>query len=295
MIKQVIYFITHLRWPYQTLLLSGAYTLSILFVSEPDFGLFTKYFFLWHLGLYGGATAFNSYWDKDEGPIGGLKNPPPMRPWMRWASFIMMVLPAPYLLYDINSAILPIAVFGIYTLSFFLFWAYSSPILRWKGHPYLSVLVIFFSTGTNGFLLGYFAGSETSFSLHSVLAALGVASILVSLYPISQLFQLKEDRNRGDKTFALQVGVEGVRIFYFTMYAFGSFLVSGCLWLVSYKLALFFFIASGTGFIVTNSVLKRLEGTSKEYKQIMRIKYLSSFSFLLYILVAAWYVHADFS
>ena len=295
MIKQVIYFIAHLRWPYQTLLLSGAYTLSILFVSEPDFGLFAKYFFLWHLGLYGGATAFNSYWDKDEGPIGGLKNPPPMRPWMRWASFIMMVLPAPYLLYDINSAILPIAVFGIYTLSFFLFWAYSSPILRWKGHPYLSVLVIFFSTGTNGFLLGYFAGSETSFSLHSVLAALGVASILVSLYPISQLFQLDEDSKRGDLTLALQIGVKGVRAFYFIMYAFGTLLVSGCIWPINARLALFFFIVSTMGFTITNSILNGLIGSEKEYKQVMKIKYLSSFSFLLYILVAAWYVHAWFS
>lgn len=295
MIKQVTHFIAHLRWPYQTLLLSGAYALSILFVSEPDFELFAKYFFLWHLGLYGGATAFNSYWDKDEGPIGGLKNPPPMWPWMRWASFIMMALPAPYLLNDINSAILPIAAFGIYTLSFFLFWAYSSPILRWKGHPYLSVLVIFFSTGTNGFFLGYFAGSETSFSYHSVFAGLGVASILISLYPISQLFQLEEDRKRGDKTIALEVGVKGVRTFYFIMYAIGSFLVSGCLWFVCSKLALFFFMASATGFILTSIVLKGIEGTGKEYKQVMRIKYLSSFSFLLYILVAAWYVHAGFS
>ena len=82
----------HLRWHYQILLLSGAYGLSIIFISAPDLGLFKKYFFLWHLGLYGGATAFNSYWDKDKGPIGGLKNPPPMRPWMRWASFFMMLL-----------------------------------------------------------------------------------------------------------------------------------------------------------------------------------------------------------
>ena len=49
------------------------------------------------------------------------------------------------------------------------------------------------------------------------------------------------------------------------------------------------------GFIITNSILNGLIGSEKEYKQIMKIKYLSSFSFLLYIFVAAWYVHAWFS
>ena len=293
LIRQIVHFTAHLRWQYQILLLSGTYGISILFVQEPDFSLFTEYFLLWHLGLYGGATAFNSYWDKDEGPIGGLKNPPPMRPWMRWASFFLMMVPAPFLMYDIVSDTLPLVSMGVYVLSFFLFWAYSSPVIRWKGHPYLSVLVIFLSTGTNGFFMGYFSSSGMSFSLLSVLAALGVASILVSLYPISQLFQLEEDEQRGDHTLALQIGVKGVRTYYSIMYSFGTILLSGSLSLINPGLAVFFFIASLTGFSLTYSVLHKLRGTEKEYKQVMSIKYLSSFSFLLYILIAAWYLHAS--
>ena len=293
LIRQIVHFTAHLRWPYQILLLSGTYGISILFVQEPDFSLFTEYFLLWHLGLYGGATAFNSYWDKDEGPIGGLKNPPPMRPWMRWASFFLMMVPAPFLMYDIVSDTLPLVSMGVYVLSFFLFWAYSSPVIRWKGHPYLSVLVIFLSTGTNGFFMGYFSSSGMSFSLLSVLAALGVASILVSLYPISQLFQLEEDEQRGDHTLALQIGVKGVRTYYSIMYSFGTILLSGSLSLINPGLAVFFFIASLTGFSLTYSVLHKLRGTEKEYKQVMSIKYLSSFSFLLYIIIAAWYLHAS--
>ena len=291
--RQIAHFIAHLRWPYQTLLLSGTYGISVLFVQEPNFGLFTQYFVLWHFGLYGGATAFNSYWDKDEGPIGGLKNPPPMRAWMRWASFFLMMVPAPFLMYDIVSDNLPIVSFAVYGLSFFLFWAYSSPIIRWKGHPYLSVLVIFLSTGTNGFFMGYFSSSGMSFSLLSVFAACGVASILVSLYPISQLFQLEEDQQRGDHTLALQIGVKGVRTYYFITYSLGTILLSGSLSFINPRLAVFFFMASITGFMLTYSVLHKLQGTEKEYKQVMSIKYLSSFSFLLYILIAAWYLHAS--
>jgi len=291
--RQIVHFIAHLRWPYQTLLLSGTYGISILFVQEPDFSLFTQYFVLWHLGLYGGATAFNSYWDKDEGPIGGLENPPPMRPWMRWASFFLMMVPAPFLMYDIVSNTLPLASMGIYILSFFLFWAYSSPIIRWKGHPFLSVLVIFLSTGTNGFFMGYFSSSGMSLSLLSFVAACGVACILLSLYPISQLFQLEEDQQRGDQTLALQIGIKGVRTYYLVTYSFGTILLSGSLSLINPGMAVFFFIASIMGFTLTYSVLHKLRGTEKEYKQVMSIKYLSSFSFLFYILIAAWYLHAS--
>ena len=293
LIRQIVHFIAHLRWPYQILLLSGIYGISILFVQEPDFSLFTEYFLLWHLGLYGGATAFNSYWDKDEGPIGGLKNPPPMRPWMRWASFFLMMVPAPFLMYDIVSDTLPLASMVVYLLSFFLFWAYSSPIIRWKGHPYLSVLVIFLSTGTNGFFMGYFSSSGMSISLLSLIAACGVASILVSLYPISQLFQLEEDQRRGDQTLALQIGVKGVRTYYFVTYSFGTIMLNGSLSLINSGLAVFFFIASVMGLSLNYSVLHKLRGTEKEYKQVMSIKYLSSFSFLLFILFAAWYLHVS--
>ena len=34
-----------------------------------------------HILLFGGVTVYNSYWDKDTGPIGGLRAPPPLAPW----------------------------------------------------------------------------------------------------------------------------------------------------------------------------------------------------------------------
>ena len=33
-------------------------------------------FFVVHILFYGGSTALNSYYDRDEGPVGGLWNPP---------------------------------------------------------------------------------------------------------------------------------------------------------------------------------------------------------------------------
>src|SRR6266581_7124150 len=37
-------------------------------------------FIAFHFFLYSGATAFNSYYDRDVGPVGGLEHPPSVSP-----------------------------------------------------------------------------------------------------------------------------------------------------------------------------------------------------------------------
>ena len=37
---------------------------------------FLLVFIIFHVMFYGGATALNSYYDQDEGPVGGLWEPP---------------------------------------------------------------------------------------------------------------------------------------------------------------------------------------------------------------------------
>ncbi len=72
------HFIRHLRLPFN-LLLSPIYLWGVLLAGgtlwDPSFWL--GYVTL-HLFLYGGGTAFNSFYDRDEGPIGGMAHPPPV-------------------------------------------------------------------------------------------------------------------------------------------------------------------------------------------------------------------------
>ena len=174
-----------------------------------------------HLLLFGGATAYNSYWDKDEGPIGGLKNPPPMKQWM-W--FISILMQAVGLLIAIPAGNVFV---GIYALSMLLFWLYSTPHARWKAHPVKSLIAIGISTGTNSLLLGYLASGMNIINAHILLASLGVALIILSLYPISQLYQLLDDQKRGDMTFAIKFGFTGVYNFFVIAFSFGVLLIAG--------------------------------------------------------------------
>ncbi|MDX1671356.1 MAG: UbiA family prenyltransferase [Balneolaceae bacterium] len=285
---QIWHFLLHLRWHYQLFILSGGYLLGGYFTSEMDWQMFLVQFLNVHLLLFGGATAYNSYWDRDEGPIGGLKNPPKMSDWMWFAS---LFLQAVGLIIAIPAGNLFIAVYGV---SMLFFWLYSSPMARWKGKPIRSLLAIGISTGTNSMLLGFLAAGGQTIGLTEGLAALGVALVILSLYPTSQIYQMEEDRRRGDRTFAVEFGAEGVLKFYSIAFGLGILLLSITILSTSYWLGGFFFI---TGLISGRWVWNQLTQLSSEwedYRRVMNIKYGTSLAFVAFLTLSILLRHTDF-
>src|SRR5690606_23131385 len=112
----------------------------------------------------------------------------------------------------------------LYLLSMVLFWLYSTPRARWKGHPLKSLVAIGISTGSNSFWMGYLAAGGEALDFPVIIAGIGVALIFLSLYPVSQLYQMRADSSRGDRTFAIEYGVHGVRRFYRNTYFLGLLL-----------------------------------------------------------------------
>lgn len=275
---QIWHFVLHLRLHYQFFILSGGYLLASLFVSEINWNQFWLQFLNIHVLLFGGATAYNSYWDKDEGPIGGLKNPPKMTRWMWVVSLLIQFIGLAW------AWTIGLSYTIIYMVSLILFWLYSTPHARWKGHPVLSMIAIGFSTGTNSFLLGYLAGGGESLTLNEGVIALGVACIILSLYPASQIFQIEEDSARGDQTFAMEYGLKGIRIFYTFMFLIGTGIISYFLSMQDQMLGIIFGVLGVLAFIGILLILSKLEGKEEEYGKVMKIKFLASLSFVLFIL-----------
>src|SRR5699024_1096729 len=122
---QLGHFVIHLRLHYQLFILSGAFLLGALLSDQFHGWWFTIQFLNVHVLLFGGATAYDSFLDRDEGPVGGLKNPAEMAHWMWFASLFIQVA-------GLMLAI-PMGAFfaGFYMLSILLFWLYSSPWTRW--------------------------------------------------------------------------------------------------------------------------------------------------------------------
>jgi len=278
MIKEIGHFLLHLRLHYQLFILSGGFLLGGLMADQMNTSQFWLQFLNIHVLLFGGATAFNSYWDKDEGPIGGLKNPPKMTEWMRMASLIMMFLGWLWALF------FGVIYFAVYGVSLLLFWLYSTPLARWKSHPQLSLVAIAVSTGFNSVLLGCIAAGE-SISLTVIISALGASLILLSLYPVSQIYQMKQDIIRGDRTFAVEYGADGVKFFFIISYLFGMiFFSAGLLQIYPYPAVIFFILGLITGVILLRLLL-RLKGMESEYSSVMKMKFMASLSFVIFLII----------
>jgi 1,4-dihydroxy-2-naphthoate octaprenyltransferase len=163
-------------------------------------------FVLVHLCLYGGATAFNSVYDRDQGPVGGLRAPPPVPAGLLPVSLVLQAA----------GALAAVGVSRSFALVYLamaaLGCAYSHPRVRFKARPWASLLVVSLGQGVLGFLLGYFAAGGTprsALSARAFEAALVAAAFTTALYPLTQIYQVDEDRRRGDHTFAVVYGARG--------------------------------------------------------------------------------------
>ena len=65
----------HLRIPFSLFLLP-IFLFAVSISNNPFLGNVLLVFFILHFLLYPASNGYNSYFDKDEGSIGALKNPP---------------------------------------------------------------------------------------------------------------------------------------------------------------------------------------------------------------------------
>jgi len=283
--KQLLHFVLHLRLHYQFFILSGGYLMGGYLSDEMNSAQFWLQFLNVHILLFGGATAYNSWWDKDEGPIGGLKNPPKMEKWMHPISLLFMFCGW------IWSAFIGIEYAVIYGTSLLFFWLYSTPHARWKGRPLLSLVAIAVSTGFNSVLLGFWAAGG-AFSAVVLLCAAGASFILLSLYPVSQVFQIIEDRLRGDETFTARYGLNQTKRFFTFSYLLGLILLSLGLYLAEGRIGFVLFILGSFSFLIIRAMIAPMEGRSEEYQNVMKTKFFASLSFVLFLLGAGTLKHS---
>jgi 1,4-dihydroxy-2-naphthoate octaprenyltransferase len=212
---------SHLRLPFQLLLapifLLGAW----LGGGTPGLALGLAFLAV-HAGIYGGMTAFNSYYDHDRGPIGFMKHPRPADRTVRDGALAIQGVAVLALLLIAPAAAVPallLVMMGI---------AYSHPRWRWKGNLGASLAAVAIGQGVLAFAIGFLAAGAAPRQLLApapILAALGSASVTLGLYPITQLYQMEEDRERGDRTLPLAVGFRGAIVLSGVLVALGVALI----------------------------------------------------------------------
>lgn len=277
-------FLKHLRLNYQFFILSGPFLLGGLFSPRTDLFQFIIQFASIHTFLFGGVTAYNSYWDKDEGPIGGLEHPPKMKEWMLYASWTFQCVG--FLVASVSGYLFIM----FYLTSILFFWLYSSPHTRWKGKPVLSFVAIGIATVICSFMFGYVSFGGKIFDLNLIAAILGATFLILSMYPLSQLYQIKVDTERGDTTFAVKYGLKGVRNSFVGFFSIGIFLLSFALFKLSYMVTI---ISIPIGILIgmyVDFTLRKISADEGEYRKIMKTKYIGGLIFSLSILILFWIV-----
>lgn len=157
---------------------------------------------VWVVMLNGGTLAINSAFDRDEGDIGYLDAPPAPPKHLALFGFALML---------VGQAIalaLPRGFAIAYALCFAMSLLYSVPPVRLKAVAGADWIINMIGFGT---LTPYAGWALTRLPLTpaGAWALGGFAPLFAALYPLTQLYQLDEDRARGDRTLALALGVRG--------------------------------------------------------------------------------------
>ncbi len=223
----------HLRIPFSFFLMP-VYLFAL--AISPNF---TEHTLLWsflilHLLLYPASNGFNSYFDKDEKSIGGLKNPPPVNKGLYYTS----------LLFDVAAIVLGWLMIGLlFSVTLLLYGlaskAYSHPLIRLKKYAIGGWLVTGFFQGFFTFLMCYVA--INNFDLENlwkakVLIPAALTSVMLwGNYPMTQIYQHDEDTKHGDRTLSIMLGIRGT--FFFVQTVFGAAAIGFILYFNTYYTA----------------------------------------------------------
>lgn len=201
----------HLRIPFSYFLLPVFLFGISIGPNLSETGLLWVFIIL-HLLIYPASNGYNSYFDKDEKSIGGLRNPPPVDKGLFHLAFVFdslaFLLAAAFVNWQFTLMIV------IYSL---VSRAYSHPSVRLKKHAWLSWLIAGFFQGAwvigavylglNGFGIAYLLKPHVAYP------ALLASALLWGSYPMTQIYQHEEDAKRGDQTLSIRLGIRGTFLF----------------------------------------------------------------------------------
>jgi 1,4-dihydroxy-2-naphthoate octaprenyltransferase len=219
-LKEILNTLKLLRFHFSVFLLPVS--LFSFFYIQPDFTFqFILVLLIWHLLVFPASNGYNSYNDRDEGPIGGLSAPPP---------------PTKALLYTVNSmdalalllSFFVNPVFVLFVAGYILVSRlYSYRGVRLKKYPLLGFLVVFIFQGFWIFCANVFALSDPGLLVYPPVLFSAIASSFLAgtLYPLTQIYQHQSDKQDGVNTISMVLGMKGTFVFSVCMFVIASLLI----------------------------------------------------------------------
>ena len=197
-----------LRLPFSVFLLP--ITLFSLYFIQPQLTVeLILVLFIWHFLVFPSSNAYNSFNDRDTGPIGALETPPsPSKLLLHTANAM-----------DAMAIILSIFVNYYFTALVLLFIVvsrlYSYRNIRLKKYPVLAFIIVCICQGSGVFCANVLGLASVDLLLQPPVMYAAIACFLFigTLYPITQIYQHEADSQDGVKTISYVLGKKGTFIF----------------------------------------------------------------------------------
>jgi 1,4-dihydroxy-2-naphthoate octaprenyltransferase len=274
----------HLRVPFSFFLMPF-FLFGISQLEDIHWSKIILAFIVVHLFHNGASNAFNSYFDKDEGSIGGIENPPPVDKELYVVSLVFDFL-AIVLGYLVNPYFAGMVfIIGLASK------AYSHPMIRFKKYAVLGLLIVAFFQGFWTYFMVVVANhgfSAMVLTEKNLRAGMICSLMLLGSYPMTQIYQHDEDEKRGDRTFSLLLGIKGTFVWTMSIFTIASslfvwYFISyyslniGLVFLVMMSPVVFFFLKW--------MIDAWQDKTKANYKSTMRLNLLSAVCFNTFFIV----------
>ncbi|PWJ36081.1 UbiA family prenyltransferase [Sediminitomix flava] len=279
--------LVHLRIPF-SIWLMPIFLFAVGNLDDLDLFKVGIIFLVWHLFVYPASNAYNSFYDKDEGSIGGIEAPPPVHTSLLYTSLVMDLIALVLSWFFIGTPfMLGVLIYGLVSK------AYSHPSIRLKKLPLLSWFVVANFQGAWVYLCTILAlaNIEISELLQDkyLFPAFLCTLMLFANYPLTQIYQHEEDKQRGDMTMSRLLGIKGTLFF-----SAGIFLVTGIgfifyYWQNNLNLHILFYLLCTQPILIyftywSRKVFKDLDFAN--YKYTMRMNIIASFCMNLFFFIS---------
>lgn len=195
-----------LRIPF-SFFLTPVYFFALSQVPEINYWKAALLFIILHLIIYPASNGYNSFMDRDTESIGGLEKPPPPSLQLYHLTIVL----------DIAGILLSFLVNPVIGLFMPLYIgaskAYSYRGIRLKKYPVIGYLTVIIFQGAFTFWLVYYGASKQP-NWQIPWQGMLICSLLIGgFYPLTQIYQHRQDRGDGVTTLSYLLGYRGTFAF----------------------------------------------------------------------------------
>lgn len=195
-----------LRYPFSFFLMP-VYWFALSQTGEININAAILVFCILHLLIYPASNGYNSYMDRDTGSIGGIENPQQPTKQLFYLTVIL----------DMVSVMLGYFISLYFMMGIIAYIlasrAYSYRGIRLKKYPIIGYLTVVIFQGSLTFFL-VMHGSSADNTMEVPLIGLVTAGLLIGgFYPLTQIYQHKQDKDDGVVSISSMLGYKGTFIF----------------------------------------------------------------------------------